>query len=373
MRFVLFYHSVISDWNHGNAHFLRGIATELLARGHEVAVYEPHDAWSVQGLLEERGPAALDAFARRFPQLVPKRYAPDTLDLDEALDGADVVIVHEWNPPALVGRIGRHSMRPGQRYRLFFHDTHHRAVSAPDELDRYPFDGFDGALVFGEAIAEIYRHKGWGERVWVWHEAADTRVFRPPDGPVAPADDIVWIGNWGDGERTNELTEYLFDPVRKLGLSGSIFGVRYPDEARRMLASSGLAYRGWTPNYDVPELFHRHRFTVHVPRGFYAEALPGIPTIRVFEALACGIPLISAPWSDAEGLFAPGTDFLVARTGDDMTRAMRSVVSDSDLAAGLAAAGLATIHERHTCAHRVDELLAIDAALSAAPSVAAVS
>ena len=46
MRFVMFCHSLVSDWNHGNAHFLRGIATELLARGHRLTVLEPSDAWS---------------------------------------------------------------------------------------------------------------------------------------------------------------------------------------------------------------------------------------------------------------------------------------------------------------------------------------
>ncbi|MBN1237460.1 MAG: glycosyltransferase, partial [Gammaproteobacteria bacterium] len=359
MKLVLFYHSLISDWNHGNAHFLRGIAAELLARGHDVEVYEPRDAWSVGKLLEEQGSAALDAFRRRYPQLESRRYDLDSLDLDAALDGADIVLVHEWNPVALVERIGRHRMRAGQRYRLFFHDTHHRAVSAPDELERYPLDGFDGALVFGEAIAEIYRHKGWGDRVWVWHEAADTRIFRPAEPPLEPEADLVWIGNWGDGERTNELRQFLFDPAASLGLRGSVYGVRYPREALAVLASSGLEYRGWTANFDVPQIFHRHRFTVHVPRSFYTEALPGIPTIRVFEALACGIPLISAPWSDAEGLFAPGRDYLIARTGDEMKEAMRSVVSDPDLAAALAASGLDRIRRRHTCAHRVDELLAI--------------
>ncbi len=59
MRIVLFVHSLLSDWNHGNAHFLRGITAELLARGHDVAVYEPHDAWSVRNLVAEHGEAAL--------------------------------------------------------------------------------------------------------------------------------------------------------------------------------------------------------------------------------------------------------------------------------------------------------------------------
>ena len=99
--------------------------------------------------------------------------------------------------------------------------------------------------------------------------------------------------------------------------------------------------------------------TVHVPRRPYVEALPGIPTIRIFEALACGIPLVSAPWNDAEGLFTPGEDFLVARSGVKMQAHLAALKADSDLARELAAHGLATILSRHTCAHRVNELLGI--------------
>ena len=63
--------------------------------------------------------------------------------------------------------------------------------------------------------------------------------------------------------------------------------------------------------------------TVHVPRRPYARMLPGIPTIRMFEALACGVPLVSAPWDDREHLFTPGEDYLVARDGVGMRRHLR--------------------------------------------------
>jgi spore maturation protein CgeB len=99
--------------------------------------------------------------------------------------------------------------------------------------------------------------------------------------------------------------------------------------------------------------------TVHVPRRPYVAALPGIPTIRPFEALACGIPLVSAPWNDAEGLFAPGEDFLVARNGADMQQHLRDIIEDPGLAAHLRDRGRRAILARHTCAHRVDELLKI--------------
>jgi spore maturation protein CgeB len=126
-----------------------------------------------------------------------------------------------------------------------------------------------------------------------------------------------------------------------------------------MLARHGARYRGWLPNASAPAAFARHLATVHVPRRYYAAQLPGIPTIRVFEALACGVPLVSAPWDDAEGLFRPGEDFLVARDGDEMAGHLRRLRDDPDLRTALAASGLARIRARHTCAHRVDELLAI--------------
>jgi spore maturation protein CgeB len=84
----------------------------------------------------------------------------------------------------------------------------------------------------------------------------------------------------------------------------------------------------------------------------------------VFEALACGIPLVSAPWDDCEQLFRAGSDYLVARDSPEMRRHLRDVISDPALAGSLSARGRATILARHTCAHRVDELLRIHAQIS---------
>ncbi|MBP2314962.1 CgeB family protein [Azospirillum soli] len=364
MRFVIFCHSLVSCWNHGNAHFLRGIVRELQAQDHSVRVLEPADGWSRANLLaESAGPETLASFGRTFPGLVSETYDPATLNLDEALDGADVVLVHEWTDPALVASIGR-KRAAGGRFRLLFHDTHHRVVSKPEEMAALDLSAYDGVLAFGEVLRQRYLELGWAGRAWTWHEAADTALFHPlPGQPVEG--DLVWVGNWGDGERTTELHEYLLDPVRNLGLTARIHGVRYPGEALSALAESGIAYGGWLPNHKAPMAFARHRVTVHVPRRPYVEALPGIPTIRVFEALACGIPLICAPWNDAEGLFQPGSDYLVARDGTAMAELLRVVLNDRDIAASLARSGLDTIRRRHTCAHRVEELLDVCRTLGA--------
>jgi spore maturation protein CgeB len=176
------------------------------------------------------------------------------------------------------------------------------------------------------------------------------------------------VGNWGDEERSAELAEFLLGPVRALGLSARVHGVRYPPEGRAALAAAGVEYAGWLPNFRVPEAFAAARVTVHVPRRPYARELPGIPTIRVFEALACGIPLACAPWDDAEGLFAPGADYLVARDGAEMARHLRALLHEPDLAASLADRGRRTVLARHTCAHRVAELLDIARSLGVGSS-----
>ncbi|WP_240786976.1 CgeB family protein [Ramlibacter rhizophilus] len=373
---MLFCHSLLSDWNHGNAHFLRGVCAELRERGHAVQVYEPHDAWSLANLVQEHGRAPLEGFARAYPGLASTRYAmpglttaaslgdpqpPTPLDLHQALDGADLVLVHEWNEHELVRRIGEHRRR-NPHYKLLFHDTHHRSVTEPQAMAAYDLRHYDGVLAFGRVIQALYEEKGWARQAWTWHEAADTRVFHPLPGEPREGD-LVWIGNWGDDERSAELDEFLLQPVHALGLRARVHGVRYPAHAKRALAEAGIDYAGWLPNYEAPRVFARHAVTVHVPRRPYVRALPGIPTIRMFEALACGIPLVSAPWNDAEGLFTPGEDFLVATDGTRMREHLRAVLNDPALAASLAEHGRRTILARHSCAHRVDELLAIHASL----------
>ena len=355
MRFVVFTHSLVSDWNHGNAHFLRGFCTELIERGHHLSIYEPECSWSRRNLIEQEGEWAIEDFHLHYPKLTSMVYDEDSLELEEFLRDVDVVLVHEWNTPQLVSRIGRH--RATHNYILLFHDTHHRSVSDQLGLSMYDLTHFDGILAYGAVIRDKYLNNGWAKKAWIWHEAADTRVFHPLD--CAKTADIVWIGNWGDDERAESLREFLIQPVKDLGAKATVFGVRYPPAVLEELAAAGIKYGGWLPNYRAPEAFAQHRMTVHVPRKPYVDALPGIPTIRPFEALACAIPLLSSPWNDSEHLFTPGADFQFARDGFEMRNQMERLLSDPATCKSQAVHGLKTIQSRHTCAHRADELLEV--------------
>ncbi|MDQ3032164.1 MAG: glycosyltransferase [Myxococcota bacterium] len=356
MRIALFCHSILSDWNHGNAHFLRGLASELVARGNDVRIWEPRDAWSMGNLVRDHGEGPLAEVRRVYPALDVTRYDRRELDLDAALSGTDVVIVHEWSDHDLVRRIGEARERLG--YLLLFHDTHHRSVTDEASMSEYDLSRYDGVLAFGGVIRDLYLRKGWARRAYAFHEAADARVFTPrPE--LRPEVDLVWIGNWGDDEREAELHEFLLGPVKRLGLSARVHGVRYPERGIAALRDAGIEYCGWLPNHRVPQAFARARATVHVPRRPYAVRLPGIPTIRPFEALACGIPLVSAPWQDSEGIFRANEDLLFAKDGEETCAHLDRILTRPEIACTLAASGRERVLARHTCAHRADELLSI--------------
>ncbi|HYL12695.1 MAG TPA: glycosyltransferase [Terriglobales bacterium] len=361
LKFRMFAHSWVSDWNHGNAHFLRGLAHELVKLGHEVRCYEQEDSWSRSNLEQEGAEIAKRAtqqFYDSFPELRVEFYRNDDnfeRFATEQLRGTDIVIIHEWNPPQVVNKLL--SLKQKLGLRALLHDTHHRAYTSPREILELNLGLFDGVLAFGRAIQRIYQ-EGFGiPRAWTFHEAADMAHFHAFQAQKNT--DVIWVGNWGDEERTRELDEFLIQPVANLGAKVGVHGVRYPKAAREALAQAGIQYRGYLSNLQVPQAYAQSALTLHVPRRFYANGLSGVPTIRVFEALACGIPLLCAPWTDTEGLFREGKDYICLSHGQAMEAEIRYLLRDEKARSQMAAQGLETIRQRHTCAHRAQQLLEI--------------
>ncbi|HEX2965865.1 MAG TPA: glycosyltransferase [Syntrophorhabdaceae bacterium] len=82
---------------------------------------------------------------------------------------------------------------------------------------------------------------------------------------------------------------------------------------------------------------------MHIPRKYYSEALPGIPTIRPFETLVCSTPLVSTPWNDSEEFFRTGVDYLQADNPVTMQAAIEMLCANEDIRAAIALKGLQTI------------------------------
>ena len=364
MQVVMFYHSLVSDWNHGNAHFLRGVVARAararprrrrLRAGRRLEPREPRR--------RARRAAARATSRRVSASCAAQLYDLDELDLDARArrrrprDRARVERSGARAPP-------RRASRALASFRLLFHDTHHRSVDGAARRWRATTCAdYDGVLAFGERDPRALPASAAGRaRAWTWHEAADVRLFRPlPDRERAG--DLVWIGNWGDGERTRgAAASSCSSPCRRLGLTARVYGVRYPPErARGARARPGIDYRGWLPNYAVPEVFARHRVTVHVPRRPYARGAAGHPDD----------PRRSRRWPAASRSSARRgtTPRACSRPGDDLSRRARRRRDARAPARGAATTassrarsprtGAQTILARHTCAHRVDELLAI--------------
>jgi spore maturation protein CgeB len=359
-RIAYLAHALRSDWNNGNAHFLRGLLNALREMGHDVTGFEPADGWSITNLREEAlGNESLAQFDHVYSGLKVVSYGSEDAEevWRERLRGFDVVVLHEWNPPALAQLLLR--LREELGFRLLFHDTHHRASSSPEQIELFGLNRFDGVLAFGEALRTIYCERYGLTRVWTLHEAADPSVFHPLHAHEK-TNEVVWIGNWGDEERSREIGEFLLEPAAALRGEArtTIYGVRYPEQGLRALSEAGVTYGGYLPNLSAPRVYAESRLTVHVPRQQYTGAMHGIPTIRVFEALACGIPLISAPWLDSEELFREG-DFWMVHDGAGMAEAMQALLNEPQRAAEQARRGLETVLARHTCRHRAQELSGI--------------
>ena len=358
MKFTLFYQSVISDWNHGNAHFLRGLMRALTARGHDVTCYEQRDNWSLQNLLQTN-PNAIADFETTFPDLHYERYTLDDSHesyLRQQLESADVAIVHEWNEPAVIRLLGKLCQQ--LNVRSLFHDTHYRVVLDDAYRSQLGLEQYERILAYSPSVAERYRQLGF-TNVDLLHEAADPTVFKPY--PVPKSIDVVFVGNYGDGDRSDELEDYVFTPRLSLpDLRYAVYGVRYPESVLARLANGlDISYGGWLSNVQVPRVYSSTRVVLHVPRRQYVELLPGTPTIRVFEALASGACLISLPWQDTDHLFDAGRDYAVAHSPQEMRDLIEWLARDDAAREAIARHGLQTVLARHTCGHRADQLLAL--------------
>jgi spore maturation protein CgeB len=264
--------------------------------------------------------------------------------------------VHEWTAPRLVHHIGRLARELGVR--SMFHDTHYRVVLDPAYRASLSLEQYDDILAFSPSVADRFRALGF-TNVQVLHEAADTTVFAPVAVPKTT--DVVFVGNYGDGDRSQELEEYVFEPRSALPhLRYAVYGVRYPESVLARLRNGlDITYGGWLPNVAVPRVYSSAKVVLHVPRRQYVEMLPGTPTIRVFEALATGACLISLPWPDTDNLFEAGQDYAVAHSPTDMRDLIAWLTTDPAARARFGEHGLQTILHKHTCGHRADQLLAM--------------
>ena len=334
MKVIIFSHPLLSDGHNGHAGLMPGIASELRSRGHNVVVYEPRH----NSLLEVLAAGSLASVFRPGRRGVSTQsYSVKSLDVNRILSGADLVLVHAWSEPEVINLIGEHHVY-SRSYKSFLIDPRQRPRcgqrQANPDCRRY-----DGVLAGGDALRDWYLSTGAARRAWTWHPAVNTSFFRPlPD--VESKWDVTWIGDWRDGPRSAQFHEFLARPVRELGLRARVYGARYPESVVRRLASSSVTYGGWLPEYRVPEAMAAARVVLHLPSQTQWPSATGLPCTQLLFGLACGRPVVSAPWQDEEGMFFAGEDYLMAGDSDQMRGLLRTVLGNPEVASRLAGNGL---------------------------------
>ena len=335
--------SITSSWCNGHAVTYRGLVRELHRRGHRVLFLER----DVPGYATHRD-------LLEPPYGVTQLYA----DLDQlrqqwrdAIAKADVVIVGSYVPDGVeVGRFVQDTARgvigfydidtPVTLAKLRRGD--HEYI-APDLIPRYDlYLSFAGGPILDEL------ENTWGApRARPLYCSADVAHYTPRT--ESQRWELGYLGTYS-GDRQPRVRRLLDDVARhKPQRRFVVAGPQYPAD---LVWSPNVERIDHLPPTDHPEFYARQRLTLNVTRDDMIRA-GFAPSIRLFEAAACGAPIISDTWRGVEALFAPGEEILLAQDTDDVLEALDR---GSDELAEIGRAGRCRVLGSHTAAHRVMEL-----------------
>src|SRR4051794_227231 len=344
MRVVILGLSVTSSWGNGHATNYRALIRALDRRGHDVLFLErdvpwyaahrdlPRPPWGRTVLYDS--PAELrgehGAAVRSADLVVVGSYVPDGVAVGEWVTerAGGVTAFYDINTPVTLAKLDR-----GDHEYL-----------APHLVPRYQlYLSFTG----GPTLERVERELG-SPCARAFHCLVDPELYYPER--VAARWDLGYLGTYS-ADRQPALERLLLEPARRHdGLRCVVAGPQYPDDI------------DWPPNVEriehVPPARHRafyaaQRFTVNVTRSDMARA-GWSPSVRLFEAGACAVPVISDRWEGLDTFFEPGREIIAAERSDDVLHALAHADGPA-----IGAAARARVLRDHTASHRVEQLEAL--------------
>jgi spore maturation protein CgeB len=335
--------SITSSWGNGHATNYRALVRELTARGHDVLFLErdmpwyaaerdlPEPPWGQTELY--RSTEELDVYAGDFAAadlVVIGSYVPEGVAVAErALELAGgAVAFYDIDTPITLGKLRR-----GDAEYL-----------SPELVGRFDFYlSFTGGPTL-EALEEEFGAR----RALAFYCLVDPEAYRPLQ--ETPCWDLGYLGTYSD-DRQPALERLLIEPARLLPAGDfSVAGPQYPE---------GIE---WPENVERiehvaprnhPGFYASQRFTLNVTRAEMRKA-GWSPSVRLFEAAACAVPVISDRWDGLDQMFAPGEEILVADSAEDVVRYLTETGEDKRLALGERAR--ARVLAEHTAARRCEQL-----------------
>ncbi|MCW2679152.1 MAG: hypothetical protein JWM62_553, partial [Frankiales bacterium] len=209
--------------------------------------------------------------------------------------------------------------------------------------------GYDLYLSFtgGPTLAYLEQTLG-SPRARAFYCLVDESAYAPAE--VERTWTLGYLGTWS-ADRQPVLDELLVVPARELPeKSFVVAGPQYPAD---IAWPDNVARIEHLPPAEHAGFYNAQLLTLNVTRADMVRA-GWSPSVRLFEAAACGVPVVSDWWEGLDHFFAPGTEILVARTAAEVVQHLGSV--DEERRAQIGAAARARVLAEHTAEHRVDEL-----------------
>jgi spore maturation protein CgeB len=347
-RIVIFGLTVSSSWGNGHATIWRALLRSLVARGHEVTFFERDVPYYAATRDVHRGEA--------YALILYREWTDALLAAKKALQNADVGIVTSYCPDALPAAelVLGHSDLLRVFYDLDTPVTFDR-LNRGDPVEYVPEDGFsrfDLVLSFtgGRALEELQSRLG-ARRAEPLYGSVDAAAHFPVPPLERYQADLSYLGTYA-ADRQEGVERLLVAaarqlPEKKFVIGGSMYPRDFP-------WTDNIWFLEHVPPPDHPAFYCSSQLTLNVTRGAMAK-MGYCPSGRLFEAAACGTPVLSDTWDGLEEFFEPGKEILLGRSTEEAVEALS--LPPAELAR-IASAARERVLADHTSDRRAEQMLA---------------
>jgi len=344
LRIVILGLSITSSWGNGHATTYRGLVRELVRRGHDVLFLERDVPWYAEHRDLPNPPFGRTALYADLAEL-QRKHAAQVAEADLVIVGSfvpDGVAVGDWVQSEAPGRAAFYDIdTPVTLAGLARGGT---AYLAPRQVAGY---GLYLSFTGGPTLERLEREFG-SPAARVLYCSVDPELYYPE--ATAQDCDLGYMGTYSD-DRQPTLEALLISQARQWPQGRfEVAGAQYPGG---IAWPPNLRYTAHLPPAQHRAFYNRQRFTLNVTRADMIRA-GWSPSVRIFEAAACGTPIISDRWDGIESLLVPGREIFLAGTAAEVLRLLRGLPEEERRAAGERARR--RILAEHTAAHRAAEL-----------------
>ncbi len=349
MKLVVFGLAVSSSWGNGHAALWRGLIGALTRAGHRVTFFERDTKWYA----DNRDLAVLPGEARLV--LYPD-WAAALPEARRALADADAALVTSYCPD---GRAASDLVLDSRAAARCFYDLDTpitlARLEAGEDVEYLPLQGlggFDLVLSYtGGAALDALRTRLGARRTAPLYGSVDPALHRPAAPASQYGADLSYIGTFA-ADRQATLERLLIEPARRRPERRFLIaGAQYPAD---FPWSANIFFVRHLPPAEHPAFYASGRLTLNVTRAAMAR-MGFCPSGRLFEAAACGIPILSDWWQGLDHFFEPGGEILIARTTED---ALAALDLPAPALATVARRARARVLAEHTAERRAGELVA---------------